>query len=72
MAHRMAVISKAVFERTAPGTKVGDVLPIDRYTSSNKALDDLGEVGKLVIGLRGKVDHVLDRLVAPSSCADTP
>ncbi len=45
MAHLMAVISKAVFEKTAPGTKIGDVLPIDRYTSSNKALADLGEDG---------------------------
>ncbi len=45
MAHLMAVISKAVFEKIGPGTKVGDVLPIDRYTSSNKALEDLGEDG---------------------------
>lgn len=41
----MAVISKAVFEKTAPGAEVGDVLPIDRYTSSNKALADLREGG---------------------------
>ena len=45
MAYLMAVISKAVFEKTAPGTKVGDVLPINRYTSSNKTLADLGEDG---------------------------
>jgi hypothetical protein len=41
----MAVISKAVFEKMAPGTNLGDVLAIDRYTSSNKALERLGEDG---------------------------
>lgn len=39
----MAVVSKAVFEKLAPDADVGDVLAIDRYESSHKALEALEE-----------------------------
>ena len=49
MADVMAIISKAVFEADAKHAKVGDVLPIDRYTSSHKTLDALAEGGRLFL-----------------------
>jgi hypothetical protein len=45
MADMMAVVSKAVFEKMAKSAKVGDVLPLDRYASGNKALEPLGDEG---------------------------
>ena len=41
----MAVISKAVFEKMTKTAAVGDVLAIDRYTTSNPALESLGDEG---------------------------
>ncbi|HEY1552197.1 MAG TPA: serine/threonine-protein kinase [Kofleriaceae bacterium] len=37
----LAIVSKAVFERDARGVTLGDVWPVDRYTSANKALAPL-------------------------------
>jgi uncharacterized protein (TIGR02996 family) len=45
----MAIISKAVFEADARAAKPGDVLPLDRYNSSNKALAGLGSAGRLFL-----------------------
>jgi hypothetical protein len=45
MADLMAVVSKAVFEKMTKTAKVGDVLPIDRYTSGNPVLNRLEEEG---------------------------
>lgn len=45
MADMMAVVSKAVFEKMARAASVGDVLPLDRYSSGNKALEPLGDDG---------------------------
>jgi hypothetical protein len=49
----LAIISKPIFEQQATkGGKLlgpGSVLPLDRYTSKNKALAPLGQGGKLVL-----------------------
>ncbi|MEO8705900.1 MAG: TIGR02996 domain-containing protein [Kofleriaceae bacterium] len=45
MASLMAVISKVVFESDTRDAALGDVLPIARYTSANKALALLAEPG---------------------------
>lgn len=49
----LAIISKAIFEQQArAGGKVqgpGAVVPLDRYTSKNKALAPLGQGGRLVL-----------------------
>lgn len=49
----LAIISKPIFERQAQkGGKLlgpGAVLPLDRYTSKNKALAPLGQGGRLVL-----------------------
>jgi hypothetical protein len=49
----LAIISKAIFEQQAQkGGKLlgpGAVLPLDRYTSKNKALAPLGQGGRLVL-----------------------
>ena len=45
----MAIVSKAIFEKDMPGAKVGDVYKTDRYTSSNKALAQLGNAGTLYL-----------------------
>lgn len=49
----LAIISKAIFEQQAQkGGKLlgpGAVLPLDRYTSKNKALASLAQGGKLVL-----------------------
>lgn len=49
MADVMAIISKAVFEKSAKHAKVGDVLPIDRYASTHKTLDALEGGGRLFL-----------------------
>lgn len=43
MASIMAIVSKAVFEKEHRGAKVGDVLAIDRYSSSPRAFEQLGK-----------------------------
>jgi hypothetical protein len=45
----MALISKAVFEKQAPGASIGDHLRIDRYVSAGKALSTLADGGSLVL-----------------------
>src|SRR5262245_20125 len=49
----LAIVSKAIFERDARvGGKpvgVGDVWPIDRYVSTNKALEPLAEGGRVFL-----------------------
>src|ERR1700733_5366189 len=49
----MAIVSKAVFERDARVDgrmlQAGDVWPVDRYTSTNKALQPLGDGGRLFL-----------------------
>jgi hypothetical protein len=49
MADLLAIVSKAVFEAGAKGAAVGQVLPLDRYTSSNKALEPLRGGGRLFL-----------------------
>jgi uncharacterized protein (TIGR02996 family) len=41
MPSMMAIVSKAVFERDARGTAIGDIWPTDRYVSQNKGLAQL-------------------------------
>ncbi len=45
MADMMAVVSKAVFDKMAKSARLGDVLPLDRYTSANPLLGVLDEDG---------------------------
>jgi uncharacterized protein (TIGR02996 family) len=49
MADVMAIVSKAVFEKQAPGAGVGVVLPLDQYVSTHKALEPLAEGGALFL-----------------------
>jgi hypothetical protein len=49
MASVMAIISKAVFERTARTARVGDVLPMRRYESTHRALEPLASGGDLYL-----------------------
>lgn len=48
MASVLALISKAVFEKL-PFANVGDVVPLDRYTSKHAAFDKLGPGDSLVL-----------------------
>jgi predicted Ser/Thr protein kinase len=45
----LAIISKAIFERDARGVTLGDVWPVDRYTSTNKALAPLEDGGRIFL-----------------------
>ncbi len=45
----LAIVSKAVFERDARGVSLGDVWPVDRYTSTNKALASLDAGGRIFL-----------------------
>src|SRR5580704_6841583 len=45
----LAIISKAIFERDARGNALGDVWPVDRYTSTNKALAPLDDGGRIFL-----------------------
>ncbi len=45
----LAIISKAIFERDARGSTLGDVWPVDRYTSTNKALAPLDDGGRIFL-----------------------
>lgn len=45
----MAIVSKSVFERDVPNAKRGGLYATDRYTSSNKALAQLGTGGSLYL-----------------------
>lgn len=49
MADLLAIISKAVFEVDSKGAAVGQVLPLDRYVSTNKALEPLRAGGRLFL-----------------------
>jgi uncharacterized protein (TIGR02996 family) len=50
MADMMAIVSKAVFEKAAgKSPRVGTRLGMDRYVSTNKNLERLGEGGKLYL-----------------------
>jgi hypothetical protein len=51
MASVLAIVSKAVFEKMIRGTaaKPGDVLPVDRYTSTNPGLEPLRDGGSLFL-----------------------
>ena len=49
MTEILAIISKAVFEADSKGARPGDVLPLDRYTSTNKALEPLRAGGRLFL-----------------------
>jgi uncharacterized protein (TIGR02996 family) len=49
MSHVMAIVSKAVFEKQAPGAKVGTVVPYDHYASTHKSLDALAGGGSLFL-----------------------
>lgn len=49
MADLLAIISKAVFEEQSKAAKPGDVLPMDRYVSGNKALEPLLSGGRLFL-----------------------
>lgn len=49
MADLLAIISKAVFEVDSRGAAVGQVLPLDRYVSTNKALEPLRAGGRLFL-----------------------
>ena len=45
----LTIISKAVFEKEAAGSKPGDVLPLDRYRSASKHLEPLRTGGRLFL-----------------------
>jgi hypothetical protein len=45
----LAIVSKAVFERDARGVTLGDVWPVDRYVSTNKALAPLEAGGRIFL-----------------------
>jgi serine/threonine protein kinase len=45
----LAIVSKAIFERDARGRSLGDVWPVDRYTSTNKALGPLDDGGRIFL-----------------------
>jgi serine/threonine protein kinase len=45
----LAIVSKAIFERDARALEVGDIWPVDRYTSTNKALQPLGDGGRIFL-----------------------
>ena len=45
----LAIVSKAIFERDARTVGVGDVWEVDRYTSTNKALQPLAEGGRIFL-----------------------
>jgi len=45
----LAIVSKAIFERDARDLALGDVWPVDRYTSSNKALQALAGGGRIFL-----------------------
>ncbi|NMO14711.1 hypothetical protein HPC49_33235 [Pyxidicoccus fallax] len=49
MPDMLAIISKAVFEKEAPGKQPGDVLPMDRYRSNSKYLEPLAQGGRLFL-----------------------
>ncbi|MDP3499010.1 MAG: TIGR02996 domain-containing protein [Myxococcales bacterium] len=49
MTDLLAIISKAVFEKTSPRAAVGTVLDLDRYVSTHKALEPLREGGRLFL-----------------------
>ncbi len=49
MASALAIISKAVFEKLAPGAQPGAVLALDQYASTHKSLEVLGEGGALFL-----------------------
>jgi hypothetical protein len=49
MPDMLAIISKAVFEKEAPGRKVGEVLPLDRYRSASRHLEPLKSGGRLFL-----------------------
>ncbi|MGZ3456382.1 MAG: hypothetical protein ACXVEF_42655, partial [Polyangiales bacterium] len=45
----LAIISRAVFEADSRDARVGDILAIDRYTSTHKALEPLADGGRLFL-----------------------
>ena len=45
----LAIVSKAIFERDARGLTLGEVWPVDRYTSANKALQVLAGGGRIFL-----------------------
>ena len=49
MADLLAIISKAVFEVDSKSAAVGQVLPLDRYVSTNKALEPVRAGGRLFL-----------------------
>ena len=49
MPDMLAIISKAVFEKEAAGSKPGDVLPMERYRSNSRYLAPLGTGGRLFL-----------------------
>ncbi|WP_338864739.1 hypothetical protein [Myxococcus stipitatus] len=49
MPDMLAIISKAIFEKEAPGLSPGQVLPTDRYRSQSKHLAPLEDGGRLFL-----------------------
>ena len=49
MTDLLVIVSKAVFEKSSPRAAVGDVLDLDRYVSTHKALEPLREGGRLFL-----------------------
>ncbi len=49
MTDLLAIVSKAVFDKTSPHAAVGEVLDLDRYLSTHKALEPLREGGRLFL-----------------------
>ena len=49
MADLLAIIAKAVFEVDSKGAAVGQVLALDKYVSTNKALEPLRAGGRLFL-----------------------
>lgn len=49
VASALAIISKAVFEKLAPGGQPGAILAIDNYASTHKSLEALLDRGALFL-----------------------
>ena len=45
----LAIVSKAVFEKDAKGSKVGDVVPFEKYVSKNKGISPVAGGGAIFL-----------------------
>ncbi|MFO0734856.1 MAG: hypothetical protein U0270_03215 [Labilithrix sp.] len=55
----LAIVSKAVFEKDAKGSKVGDVVPFERYVSKNKGISPVAGGGAIfLVTVRPPDEHL--------------